>query len=195
MKHFRRYLLFFFLLLLQVNGTGFAQPQPVEAQWKVYQVRFRFVGQATHYTCDGIEQTLKRLLRLLGARDDLRVEARCISRNQVERFQRVNMAFALPVPADKSDLSAEIIPAEWRQVRLGGVSSRYLDEGDCELVEQFERQVLPELNVRNDGRKVRCVPYRREFNRINVRMTALMPLDKVELEKDRKEKIMMEKKP
>ena len=159
-----------------------AQGSPVEAQWEVYQVRFRYTGMSSHYTCQGMENTLKRLLRLIGARDDMRVEARCSSFSRVERFQRVNMAFALPVPREMADISAEVFPAEWRVVKVSGVSSRYLDDGDCELLEEFERQVMPLLNVQNTGRKIRCVPYRREFNRVNLRVKALMALEKPKLE-------------
>ena len=174
--------LLIFITTLVIFGPVQAQVGSVEAQWEPYQIRFRYNGQSSLYTCQGLEQTLKKLLRIIGARDDMRVEARCSGFNRVERFQRVNMAFALPVPADKTDLSAEVIPAEWRQVRVSGVSSRYLDDGDCELVEAFERQVMPQLQIKNPGKKVRCVPYRQEFNRFNLRINALIALEQEELE-------------
>ncbi len=163
-------------------GSVLAEAAPVEAQWEVYQVRFRYTGMSSHYTCQGMENTLKRLLRLIGARDDMRVEARCSSFSRIERFQRVNMAFALPVPRDTTDISDEVFPAEWQEVRVSGVSSRYLDDGDCELLEEFERQVMPKLNIENTGRKIRCVPFKREFNRVNLRVKALIAQEQPELE-------------
>lgn len=167
-----------------VTGAGgcFADEQEIKAQWRAYQVRFRFVGQSSAYTCDGIEYTLKRLLRLMGARDDMRVQASCAFSRRPDQFHRVKMAFSMPVPADESDLSAEFIPAQWQKVRVAGLSSRYLDAGDCELLEQFERQVLPKLEVYNPGKRVRCIPYRREFNNIRLNLMAIVPLEQPELE-------------
>ena len=182
-KVVRRVLVAFLTLAAgQVQAELPHKTDAVEAQWEVYQVRFRYTGMSSHYTCQGMENTLKRLLRLIGARDDMRVEARCSSFSRVESFQRVNMAFALPVPREMADISAEVFPAEWRVVKVSGVSSRYLDDGDCELLEEFERQVMPLLNVQNTGRKIRCVPYRREFNRVNLRVKALIALEKPKLE-------------
>ncbi|NKB38411.1 MAG: hypothetical protein GKR93_14810 [Gammaproteobacteria bacterium] len=164
-----------------------ASAETVEAQWKVHQVRFRFVGFSTAYTCDSIEYTLSRLLKILGARDDVRAEASCTSGRNPNRVQRVKLAFALPVLANDTDVSAEVFPARWEEVKVVGHSSRYLDSGDCELLEQFEREVMPKLQVKNTGRKIRCVPYRSELNRIRLKVSALKILEKKELETNREQ--------
>lgn len=173
------------LALIAISGFSssfFVRAEILEAQWEVHQVRFRFVGLSTAYTCDSIESNLRRLLKLLGARDDVRAESSCTNHSAVQRFHRVRLAFAMPVPADKTDISREIIPAEWQEVRIVGKLSRYLDPGDCELLEQFERQVFPRLQVRNSSKKIHCVPYRREFSNLRLRVTALKALEKTELE-------------
>ena len=118
----------------------------------------------------------------MGARNDARVEARCVSQNRVHRFHKLLLAFAMPVPADKTDISREIIPAEWQDVRVVGKLSRYLDAGDCELLEQFQRQVLPHLQVRNLGTKIHCFSNRGEFGHLRLRLSALKALEKTELE-------------
>jgi len=58
------------------------------------------------------------------------------------------LAFAVPVIAEQAEITAEACPDEWRTVRLGRGSPRYLDNSGCELVEQFNEQVMSILNVR-----------------------------------------------
>jgi len=168
-----------------------ARTEIVEAQWKVYQVRFRFIGLNTAYTCDSIEHTLKRLLALLGARDDVRAESACTGQHRIKQVHRVRLAFAMPVPADRTDLSREIIPAKWEEVRVVGRLSRYLDPGDCELLEQFERQVLPLLHVQNVNKRIHCAPYHRQYNTMSLKMMALKAVESDELE-ERKDAVQDE---
>ncbi len=176
------------LIVVSGFGAGSAvQAEILEAQWEVHQIRFRYVAFSTFYTCDGVERTLKRLLKLLGARDDVRVESICANPNRVQRFHKILLAFAMPVPADKSDLSREIVPAEWQEVRIVGNLSRYLDAGDCDLLEQFQRQVLPHLQVRQLKRKLNCIPSRRQYNNMRLRATALKVLDQTKLEQIQKQ--------
>ena len=161
--------------------------EQIEAQWKVYQIHFRYTGFAAHYTCDGIEYKLKRLVELLGARDDVRIENSCFGTGNIERFHRVLLAFALPVPADKTELDNEIIPAQWQEIEISGRRERYIDEGDCELVEQFYRQVIPKLGFKKIKNRLRCIPGRRDFNALNLRLTGLKAMKVESLEQNRQE--------
>ena len=157
----------------------------LEAQWEAHQIKFHYSGFSTHYTCDGIEHKVKRLLKLFGARDDARIENTCLGHSRIQRFHRMRLAFSTPVPADKTDISREIIPAEWQEVRIVGKLSRYLNSGDCELVEQFQRQVLSHLQVRNSKNRLHCIPYHHALNNLRLRMSALKVLEKPELEERR----------
>ncbi len=182
MSRHSRYLIFALIALSGFSVNYSVRAEILEAQWEVHQIRFRYAGFTTNYTCDGIERTLKRLLILMGARNDARVETKCLSRNRVLRFHRLLLAFAMPVPADKTDISREIIPAEWQEVRIVGNLSRYLSGGDCELLEQFQRQVLPHLQVRILKKKLNCIPHFSQYNNWKLRMSALKALEKTELE-------------
>ena len=159
-----------------------AQTEIVEAQWEVHLIKFQYAGFSSHYTCDGVESTLRRLLKLIGARDDARVETNCHGSNEVKRFHMIKLAFSMPILADKTDLSREIFPAEWQKVRVAGNHSRYLDSGDCELLEHFQRHVMPHLYFRDIKKRVRCIPYRSQFNSLRFDVTALKALEKIDLE-------------
>jgi hypothetical protein len=182
-----KYLVFLFIVTCSLTTSLKASAETIDAQWKVYQIRFHYFPFSTFYSCDGIERKLERLLMILGARDDARVEMKCfgnedLRRRREQRSYRLLLAFAMPVPADKTDISKETFPAEWHETRVAGNISSRLDGGDCELVEQFQRYVVPQLEVKAKSRSLHCVPMRRPSNNLRVRMTALRAIEKTELE-------------
>lgn len=152
------------LAAIVISSLLTVRAEVVEAQWQVYQIRFFYQGFTTYYTCDGLERKLRRLLLLLGARDDARAESRCVDVNDLRsssvrrtrRAQWVNLAFAMPVPVDETDLSREIIPAEWQEISVTGIQSRYMEAADCEMLEQFLRYVLPRLIIKSSKNSLYC---------------------------------------
>jgi hypothetical protein len=187
-KDYAGCLLLVVVFVFALTSSVPAKAEPIEAQWKVYQIRFNYYAFNTFYSCDAIERKLERLLILLGARDDARVEVKCygsdsLNRRREQRSYNLLLAFAMPVPADRTEISKEVFPAEWQETRVVGSLSRYLDGGDCELVDQFQRFVLPHLEVKRSNRSLHCLPMRRPSNKLRVHMTSLRALEKTELEK------------
>ncbi len=154
--------------------------ETVPAKWEAHQVRFNFFGLNSVYTCDGISDAVRRLLIAFGARDDARVEARCMgSSSELEQHHRLLLAFAVPVAEQSDDLREETFPAEWREVRIGRNRPRGLGDTDCELVEQFHEQVLARLRVRNTKKRPRC-PMGSVRQSPNLSLTLLMPLEEAD---------------
>ena len=185
-----RRLVFLLLVTSGLVTNPLASAEIVEAQWKAYQVRFNYFPFRTFYSCDAIERKLERLLILLGARDDARAEVKCygndnLKRRREQRSYKLLLAFAMPVPADKTEITKEIFPAEWHETRVAGSLSRYLDGGDCELVDQFQRYVVPLLQVKRSTKSLHCSPMRRPSSKLRIRMTSLKALEKTELEETR----------
>jgi hypothetical protein len=187
MTGFARSLVFLLIVISSVATTTPASAEIIEAQWKVYQIRFNYYPFRTFYSCDAIERKLERLLLLLGARNDARVEMRCFGNDNLKsrrehRSYKMLLAFAMPVPADKTDITKEIIPAEWKETRVAGSLSRYLDGGDCELVDQFQRFVIPHLEIKKSTNSLHCSPMRRPSSKLRIKMTSLRAVEKTELE-------------
>ncbi len=185
-----KYVILTLITLIVISTSLSARAETLEAQWEFYQIRFRYAPITTFYSCDAIEGKLKRLLIILGARDDARVEMKCfgndnLKRRREQRIYRILLAFAMPVPADRSDLTREIFPAEWQETRVTGNVSRYLDGGDCELVDQFQRFVIPKLPIKKSTKSLHCLPIRRPSNKLRIRMTVLKAVEQIELEKGR----------
>ena len=62
------------------------------------------------------------------------------------------------------------------QVENAFAEFRNLNIGDCELVEEFVRQVIPKLAVRNLQRDITCVPYQQSSGSYRVSGEVLKPL-------------------
>lgn len=87
----------------------------VMSVWVAREVSFDYMGLTTYYTCDGIRDKVRRILRSIGVRPDFKVtvtgclnDAGAYGRlGGVERMPRVHVKAALPQPATP-ELLAEL---------------------------------------------------------------------------------------
>ncbi|HZC79674.1 MAG TPA: hypothetical protein VE258_18100, partial [Ktedonobacterales bacterium] len=135
-------------------------PEPaLDARWAQHHLDFNFFGhtgnQHIYYNCDAVEAKVERLLRLAGARKDMKVRAYCaVGPERVAALIRVALDFKSPtlapqpVPVQAGDTPLPAA-ARWQPVslRLGGTLG--FDQGDCLLVDQFRMQVLKVFDLRN----------------------------------------------
>jgi hypothetical protein len=112
------------------------------AVWVQKEVNFRYVGFATKYSCDGLEDRVRRILLQLGARDDLKMTGYgCMGVNSPETTPGVRIVMHVLQPA--SATAGQTVAAHWKTVDL--LADRDLLDAahDCELVSQLDRDVLP----------------------------------------------------
>jgi len=178
-----------------------AEPaEPVNAFWNDYELDFTFSGFKTFYSCTGLRDKVKYVLKELGAREDLKVRAMgCEPGGGPSRFPRVKVNVALPMAAtaenlaelekdaDKRELVARVrgeryvdpseeaaqFPATLETVRLSSRDSRRLEEGDCELMEQISRRLLPELGFAVTDSNLGCVPGQVRLAEVMIEVQAL----------------------
>jgi hypothetical protein len=180
-----------------------AGAEPVPAVWQRHEVDFTYMGFTSLYSCDGLEDKLERLLKAAGARADAKVSARgCeYGRAYVARMPRAKLVFyALapagsvtpPAPASaappakrlgrdapklrKEPPAPEVAVGAWREVEFRTNTPRWLEAGDCELVDQFRRDVLPKFTTRDIVGGARCIPYQQSVLDIRLKFTVLAPL-------------------
>jgi hypothetical protein len=159
---------------LLLTGTALANAEPQPGVWQDHQVELAYLGFTSHYSCDGLQSKLELLLRQLGARPDWKVSAFGCDRGfgEPSRFPRATMKFATLQPADpgsadaSSAEAATVPPAAaasvagvWRTVQLAPHRPFNLDDGDCELMEQFRDKVLPLFATRDQQLRLTCVPH------------------------------------
>jgi hypothetical protein len=151
----------------EAGGTAQAVPEPtVDAQWAEHHVDFFFFGhtggQDVYYNCDALESKLERLLRMAGARSDVRVRAFCsMGTQRVDSNIRAELEFKSPTltPQKETAKIGEQPPAaaaRWQPVRLRLGWTAGFDQGDCLLLDQFRRQVLKVFELRNVTADLPC---------------------------------------
>jgi hypothetical protein len=146
---------------------------PLDAIWHVQTLPFEYRSLNTYYDCDALEQRVRSMLELMGARPPVVVHTNCgeIPANQIH----VQIIVATPVPATEDNVRAattfdpkdelvarmrqlslptavdiERFPAQWqrRHVRI--------TQGDCDLMRDIHEQIVPKLSVRTLSKKVNC---------------------------------------
>jgi hypothetical protein len=142
-------------------GTALAEPEAVPGVWQDHQIELAYLGFTSHYSCDGLQSKLELLLRQLGARADSKVTAFGCDRGfgTPSRFPRATMKFATLQPADAGGDAATAVAGVWRAVQLAPHRPFNLEDGDCELMEQFRDKVLPLFATRDQQLQLTCVPH------------------------------------
>lgn len=159
------------------------QKPTVQAIRKQQTINFYFQTFSTFYSCSGLEGKLERILQALGA--DANVKVRSVDcPSSIARTPYVIIDVTSPVEAtpealaarekDKSrstrelaarvkgervadSEAAEQFPAQWQRVSLSR-GQLDLQSGDCELMEEVRRKILPKLAVRIVTDNVHCTP-------------------------------------
>jgi hypothetical protein len=146
------------------EGAQAAPPVDTElAVWTPKEVQFTYMGFTTHYTCDGLRDTIREMLLQLGARkDDLKVREQPCAGNpdRPNPFPgvKIQMSVLQPAPATLS-ADTPVVKAQWKAVKLPYRENGINAAGQCELLEQFNRTILPLFTTRNVDLRASCVPH------------------------------------
>ena len=175
-------------LLLGLAGAllasvAVAAETPVDGVWQTHEYRFVSMGFTSHYSCDGLATALKALLKASGARPGYSVTESCAEpAGRPDAIARATMHFqtlrsnAPPAAGASAAANPEAGQGVWREVALKGHQPRELDGGDCELVEQFAREVLPMFETKDVDNHMSCVPHEANPFGINLSFTVLAAL-------------------
>ncbi len=133
------------------------------AQWAPRKLTFIYQGFTSKYTCDGLRDQLKQILQQLGASHDLVVKRYgCTRLDGPESSPGVQATFSVLASAgtDSHDASgSKQVAARWDTVTLNSDTPRQSNSGDCELIEQVKKQVLPLFTTRNLTFTSSCFPH------------------------------------
>jgi hypothetical protein len=165
-----------------------ADESPLPGLWQRHEYVLSHTGFTSSYTCDGIAQKVRLLLLAAGARDDLKVVGRCSSAiGGPSRIATARATFSTLSPAPGSVAPAQ--PAEgkpeaapepgigvWKTVELRERTPSWLGAGDCELVEQFDRELLPFFATRDHQAHMTCTLGEYALGAISLRFQSFAPL-------------------
>jgi hypothetical protein len=192
-------------VLLLAASVASAQSQAdepvVEAVWKPQRMNFVYRGYSTLYSCHSLQQKLEKILMTVGARGGIELRAySCDDDLAIARFQ---IALTSPVEATPQNVeqltsydaqdelvarvrgehlaSAEDLqrfPAVWKTVSFARSREMKLAPGDCELVLQLRRHILPRMSVQIVSDQVRCSPFG-NIGKPQLTVSALVPVKKM----------------
>ena len=176
----------------------------VNAVWLERSVTFTYMPLTSYYSCDGLRDKVRWILRELGAKPGFKVTARgCIEVQGPEVFPGVRIVAAFPTPAtpellsqlaseaSKRELAARAtgkpdpvaeataqFPARVKRVefRSGGSSIDDLQDGDCELMEQMRDRVFGQLGVKVVEDRIHCVPRQVSIGAVRMTVEVLGPV-------------------
>ena len=138
------------------------------AVWREQHVQFLYMGRTSRYSCDGLRDKVRAMLLDLGARRDLKMTAvGCEaygSAIQRPSTPSLSIVFSAPAIMDSAakPAGAEDRPttdARFEMFTMTNDAFRNMGVGDCELVEEFARQILTKLVTRHLQQDITCVPY------------------------------------
>jgi hypothetical protein len=169
----------------------------VEAVWKPQRIQFVYHGYSTLYSCGGLQDRIEKILATVGARDGS-IKLRAYSCD--DALASFEIALASPVEATPENVqeltsydtrdaltarvrgerlaSAEDVqrfPAVWKTISFARSREMRLDPGDCELVLQLRRHVLPRMSVQIVSDRVQCSAFG-NIGRPRLTVSALVPV-------------------
>jgi hypothetical protein len=133
-------------------------------------LNFVYMGRTSRYSCDGLRDKVRAMLLDLGARRDIRISAIGCGASSDPSLDIVFSTPALPDGAAKplhaGDLEA--VNARFETFTITSDPFRNMGISDCELVEEFTRQILPKLATRALKQDINCVPFQQSGSRFLV---------------------------
>jgi hypothetical protein len=184
-----------------------ASGPPVTAVWNEKEIYLTYTAFTTYYSCDGLRDKVRRILKDLGARPDLKVTtAGCTKVSGPELMPRVRIRAAMPVvatperiaalakEAPKKELIARVnkgrtdaydatqqFGARPKTIEIKDSVRGPIEAGDCELMEQLSDRVLVPLGIRVLEEDIRCTPHQVNYGSIRLKVEVLEPIKPEEL--------------
>lgn len=164
--------------------------KPMAAVWKEQHLSFFYMGRTSRYSCDGLRDKVRAMLLDMGARRDLEVTAigceGTAGRVRLDSLgPSLNIVVSTPAlpdtaakPLHPGDLAA--VDARFETFAITNDPFRNMGVADCELVEEFARQILPKLVTRDLKQDITCVPFQQSGGRFLVRGRILRSLPHAE---------------
>jgi hypothetical protein len=184
---------------LTSHATDSAPSGSVEAVWKAQRIEFVYRSEGRLYRCDTLEHKIKQVLHRLGAHEQ--IELRHLACHDLARQAHFELLMESPIeatPENVGDLTQydsedeliarvrhEQLPSSADLPRFAAVwqpisfrrDALDLDAGDCALVQQLRRQVLPKMavHVTADIKSIDCSAELMGIAKPRLNVVALVP--------------------
>jgi len=182
------------------SGVAARADETVKAVWQVQDIHFQYIGFTTQYSCDSLRDKMREVLKQLAVREDTLVSvAGCTEMSGPAKNPslRIVVAHAVPEAGFKpGEKRAELLALMQRKSKTAVPGDEPFDAvlrtvvlksksglgsgaaGDCELLEQTRRFLLPKLGVKVVKDDMRCTPYQGSVGTQSLAVEVLAPVVK-----------------
>ncbi len=159
-------------------ATTAATTTPVAARWQKHELSFDYHGFTSYYTCEGLQDKVKQILLLFGARPGARVDATgCPTPNTPSATAWVKLQFE-SLGNSGTNGGADSVAASWQPVELRPNRPFSMGQGECEIVEKLKPVLTAGFDLQDLEYRTRCVPHQIGINDYSVRGKVLQPVQK-----------------
>jgi hypothetical protein len=174
--------------------------ETTQAVWKPIDTMFTYSGFTSYYSCDGLADRVRDLLRQVGARNLKVYGLGCSAPSGGPSVApSVRIMGEIPIEAtpeaiadvtklheqrvkDGATKTGSAIPDEFTATRhVVTLSNRRdvgIEAGDCELLEQVKGRLLPELGIKVIKSDLHCLPRQVDIGLKTVEVETLTPVNK-----------------
>jgi hypothetical protein len=142
--------------------------------WEQHQAHFDYYSETRLYSCQVLEKKVRQLLRQLGVRQDLQVQASGCNAGTFSssHMGTVNVTFYALAPSSMN-AAANGVPGHWVNMDISPLRSRFLDGGDCELIRSMQSVLSKELSWRALQYNTSCFPHTLSTNDFHIEGSVL----------------------
>jgi len=151
--------------------------QIVSGTWEHRHASFTYFGITALYSCSGLETNIRGLMQHLGARKDVKVDARgCpYGYDTPGRNAIVDIDFYTLAPSSDAN-AANTVQARWTPVVVNARKPSFMGHGDCELIEQMKDLISKNFSFRDLNYRTDCVPHEVNIDDFGIKAQALKAL-------------------
>jgi len=146
----------------------------VPGAWQHHKVTFNYYGLTTLYTCSGLENDVRLLLRYFGARKDVTVSASGCpggGPNRPTHSAWVTADFYTLSPTETAASGA--VTAQWTAVNVTDQHPQFMDRGACELIKSIKSVLIDNFSLRGIDYRTNCFPHTESPDAFSVKGEAL----------------------
>lgn len=145
--------------LLAAPSGAETDASTVPSAWQHHKGTFTYSGYTTVFTCEGLGEQVRRILKHFGARDDLKVSVGGCSRGPSTRLRNawVDVDFYALAPAAES-APPSAVQARWTGLDVTPRRPSFMGNGDCELIQGMKDVVISNFSLRGVDYRTSCTP-------------------------------------
>jgi len=188
-------------LAVLAQTTAADSPPAVNAIWVEKDIEFTYMAFTTYYSCDGLRDKLRWVLKEIGARPGFKVTVTGCMNTGPDVLPHARIRAAMPQAATPELLaelardssqrelvarttgkSADVneptaqFRARTRRIEFTDDPLGRIEAGDCELVEQLRDHVFVPLGAKVVEDRMRCTPKQLNLNGVNLTIEVLEPV-------------------